>query len=89
MSKWISVEERLPKVNGHAVLGATCIGGTYTCIGAVRFTTEEGNRYKGTDNEGEPVWQLWTPHFSANGTTVIGPDDVTHWMPLPAPPEEQ
>ena len=86
-SQWIPVSERLPKINGHGVIGLVQIGKAKTIIGSVRLTTDMGDRYKGTANEGEPVWVLWCPHFRQNGLEVIGPNEITHWMPLPAPPE--
>lgn len=82
---WIDVHEKLPIVNGPPVIGIINIKGTQTAIGSLRFTTERGDCYKGTPNEGEPVWELWQP-YAEECTVVIGPHDVTHWMPLPKQP---
>ena len=78
---FISVYERLPEVNGHGVLGVCEISGEYTILGTVRLTTDHGNVYKGTANDGEPVWELWAPHFG--GVVLIGPDDISHWAEIP------
>ena len=83
--EWISVYDRLPKVNGPAVMGLDKFG---CLLGSVRFTTQCGNCYTGTDNEGEPVWLLWAPYAFLETTIVLEPDAITHWMPLPEPPKD-
>ena len=84
--EWISVLTRCPEVNGKPVLAYDERMGIE--IGIVRFTTECGDCYEGTDNAGEPVWELWSPYDRTTpGTTVIGPLEVSHWMQLPDPPK--
>ncbi len=78
-AKWIAQDR-----NGDIVVS------DHHVIGTVRFTTECGNCYEGTDNDGEPVWELWAPYYDVDtpgkATMVIEPDAITHWMPLPQPP---
>lgn len=75
MSKWISVEERLPERDGvYLVYAPTYSGGSSSgldCIGGVMFCRR---RYG---------------HWSIEVGYHKRPNCVTHWMPLPEPPEEE
>ena len=58
-------------------------------IGTVRLTTARGDQYKGTDWEGEPVWETWNWSSAANGAGhVLHPLDVAHWMEIPDGPAQ-
>ncbi len=84
--RWIPVSERLPTVNGPAVI---VYNAKLNCIlGVARFTTELGDVYEGTDNAGEPAWDLYSP-YSDQGSFPVNPNDVTHWQEQPQPPEQK
>lgn len=71
MSKWISVKERLPEVWQYVLLYIT--------------TDEESRMDIGVlDRENSGIWRrnTYEPVDS-----LYGGEEVTHWMPLPAPPE--
>ena len=72
-SKWISVEERLPR-------GAN---GIDFCVLVLVYTQEQCIT-AGWNNDG--TWHLinWDNDF----ITEHSADFVTHWMPLPEPPKE-
>ena len=75
---WISVKERLPKKSGiHLVHVAGSLGGYLTIAS---WTP----RYKGfeEDLEGKAIWFKYDSEY---GDYEI--PNVTHWMPLPEPPE--
>ncbi len=69
LSRWISVEERLPD---ERVKVLTCgddpVEGPFTLIGLR-----------------EPASIFGPAHWHLPGFSEFGP--VTHWMPLPSPPE--
>lgn len=88
-SLWVPVSERLPEIN-KAVLGLDKFG---VVIGTVRFTTDFGDVYKDTHNEGEPVWHLWNPYKSPEKIEdcLIEPDAIKAWLSLdalPRPPQD-
>ncbi len=74
MSDWVSVKDRLPKGTDSVLAWVEC--------GAVPVVA-----YRDADG----VWQVDIEHISWNGSGSIRDlddydDDVTHWMPLPEPP---
>lgn len=71
MDGWISVDDRLPKDNALMIISYT-------------FQTN-GNTYQGCASYlkvGE--FYQW---YSDDGQLVFERGDVTHWQPLPKPPE--
>ena len=77
MSKWISVEDRLPEVRFRWYLIATKDG--------------DGNKittlafFESRDIKGEHEDIMWLCH-NDKSSGYSEWDDVTHWMPLPEPP---
>ena len=73
VSGWISVKDRLPNCNGiYLVWRPHYYGGEI----------------------GEPVvcyfdgQNTWHDSYGVDFERILHPDDITHWMPLPEPPEE-
>ena len=80
-SKWISVEDRLPKNKGdYLVIKAS---GTYRWCEVLSFA-KDGRKVDKYDFERE--WEnVWYRYDSEWG--YVTTDSVTHWMPLPEPPK--
>ena len=72
--KWISVKERLPEEDIPVLVYGQILNDPPNIIGVMR-------RYNG-DQEWKYTWE-------AEGGFIYREDDVTHWMPLPAPPKEK
>lgn len=73
--EWISVNDRLPETNGNYIVTACdegCPYGEGIWYGTVVVCAEY---YKG-----DWVWYEGSQEYSLEGI-------VTHWMPLPEPPE--
>ena len=85
MANWISVKERLPEtgervlIRSHLAFNISNIWG-YTAISFRR--SEEEIEYLSQFNDDSFTCDCWDGQES-NGYTV------THWMPLPEPPEEE
>lgn len=72
MEEWISTKDKLPNCNGlYLVWRPHYFGGEI----------------------GEPVvcyfdgTNTWHDSYGVDFTRILNPDDVTHWMTLPEPPE--
>ena len=81
--EWIPVTERLPKVYDKDP------NWTVTVL----FRTIQGHIYSGYRNIGRPQKSFyddnWTPPYWLDESESLSfeEDEVTHWMPLPQPPE--
>lgn len=70
---WIPVTERLPNCNGcYLVWRPHFFGGE---IGMPSICYFDGSN-------------TWHDSYGVDFERILHPDDVTHWMPLPRPPEE-
>ena len=70
---WIPVTERLPNCNGcYLVWRPHFFGGE---IGMPSICYYDGSN-------------TWHDSYGVDFERILHPDDVTHWMPLPRPPEE-
>ena len=79
--KWIPVTERLPDKNGdYLAFKRNTYGGWCDVVGFAK----DGREVDDYDfvNEWENVWYDYDSEY---GYIVF--DSVTHWMPLPEPPE--
>lgn len=81
MPKWISVKERLPKEDGKYLVFKKYSYGTDICT--LRFA-KDGRKVDKYDfyREWKNVWYYYDSEW---GHITI--DSVTHWMPMPQPPE--
>lgn len=78
---WISVEDRLPDAAGYECL-----------VCAVNENYNQTHVFTAHTGYGEPGWWTGNVHYMSR---VTSPSDnrlhpalnVTHWMPLPTPPE--
>lgn len=70
---WISVNDRLPEING-----------TYL----VYAPTYSGGSSSGLDNICGVMFARWKKRWSIEVGYYERPNCVTHWMPLPEPPKE-
>lgn len=77
MSEWISVVDELPKLGayGTVVIGCSIIDGRNTFVDSVTYTA---NKYAATEKGRAPRFE-WMGR--------VCPWSITHWMPLPQPPE--
>ena len=75
MPQWISVEERLPERNGEYIVTACDEGEPYDEIIWNDTVVVCAEYYKGCW-----TWEENSTEYSLDGI-------VTHWMPLPEPPE--
>lgn len=81
VNQWISVEERLPDAAGYECL-----------VCAVNENYNQTHVFTAHTGYGEPGWWTGNVHYMSR---VTSPSDnrlhpalnVTHWMPLPTPPE--
>ena len=94
---WIPVTERLPENDVHVLLACKCGCGSYVCDGfhtekystPAQFYEEIDLDYNEDTDEyyfPEGWWEViknWDDY-----SCVAIEDKVTHWMPLPYPPEE-
>ena len=76
-SKWISVEDRLPKDIANKVI-VRCKNGY---IGLGHYEDFQGDKDWYNLESGKPFWE-----WDLDGCVSY---EVTHWMPLPQPPMEE
>ena len=95
---WIPVTERLPENGVHVLLSCKCGAGAYVCDGfhtekysmPAQFYADIDADYDEETDEyyfPEGWWEViknWDDYSS-----VAIEDTITHWMPLPEPPEEK
>ena len=77
---WISVKDRLPEKDRQYLV---CLNQTHLMVVSFAKKLEEVDRdvFKGRDEPGWFDWDTeWCGFYEITG--------VTHWMPLPEPPEE-
>lgn len=103
--EWISVEEVMPDSGEHCLLACkvTCYNGanyTYVCDGfhVDRWKEQEFNNGSGDQaieyNEDDDEYYLCEGWYEIiknwdEYNSVAIDDTVTHWMPLPPPPEKE
>lgn len=74
MSEWISVSDRLPELVDDSVLAYFS---EYDSIDMVHIEEYFGDITCGLDADGNQLYTKW--YISKN---------ITHWMPLPEPPNQ-
>jgi hypothetical protein len=78
MSDWISVEDRLPEKDERVLVW----------LPENEQTLDDGIfdiAYFEIKEDEEPVWRI----ENGPGIYSLSSNDVTHWMPLPGPPNEK
>ena len=91
--KWISVKERLPEGNGNFYGDDNSLEESEYVLVYGRYEECDGENYYGYGigmyirdhgNMNDSGWN----GFLANEEVELDYCDVTHWMPLPEPPQE-
>lgn len=77
---WIPVTERLPEPDEEVLLIANGQSGRMYYIGCLHHV-EAGKSWLTGITSKESDWNIW-------GWSYLKEPNVTHWMPLPEPPEE-
>ena len=82
-SVWISVEDRLPDAAGYECL-----------VCAVNENYNQTHIFTAHTGYGEPGWWTSNVHYMSRAKSPCDNSlhsalKVTHWMPLPEPPEEE
>lgn len=73
-NKWINVNDRTPEIEDNGVIVYFSETGSIETVNILDYFSPTTN---GVDEKGEQMYTTWA--------TSQG---VTHWMPLPAPPDE-
>ena len=76
MSEWISVKDKLPKADGVYIV----------YVQDENSPASEGVWYDNVVVVAEYAFGEWTWRENSNDFDIT--DIVTHWMPLPEPPED-
>lgn len=69
---WISVKDRLPNCNGYYLVFRPHYCSDHGAVTICYFGRTDA----------------WYDDDKANLEELLSPTDVTHWMPLPEPPED-
>lgn len=79
MSEWISVKDRLPEADGRYLVVTSVCGVPF------RDVANYTHKYAGFEEHlwGKAMWYDYDGEYGDFEKTGI-----THWMPLPEPPEE-
>ena len=86
--KWNNAEEKLPRVYKEQVEGG---GNVYYASDCVLTYGKSGYAISTYYKEpgGKPYWHSWDENFPYDEEGNLSADaSITHWMPLPNPPEE-
>ena len=101
--EWISVEDRLPEVGRNVLAYYINVLGKYRIVKgyyAAKYTIESVNDEWSSDEVNDEYCEERDQYYLQEGwyealdnweefsSIVISNGDVTHWMPLPAPPHE-
>ena len=81
MSEWISVKDRLPETDGMYLVSDVFYGRPHIKIAYYMHDLSENLQFKC-----EEIYGSGFVNGDNEGEWVE--PDVTHWMPLPEPPEE-
>lgn len=78
---WISVRDQLPAIDEDVLV---CAVNKTTGEQSILITSMEDTLYYGASNSVkiDPRWRSPYQYFSENNT-------ITHWMPLPQPPDKE
>ena len=77
MSEWINIKDKLPEKHQKVIIADVGHGEIYSVAGAIYIN----DGYFSVDDSG-----LEAKNFDG-GACIILDMDITHWMPLPKPPE--
>ena len=80
VQEWISVEDRLPSDEQDVLVIAHGWDGRLVYVGSHKRVEAQKSWLTGITNKSSE-WSLW-------GWSYLKEPMVTHWMPLPEPPEE-
>lgn len=78
VNRWISVEDALPEKDGEYLVFTE-----YEDVFKCTFDSNEENKWGFEQDYHDPDTLGWA------GTTWTAVETVTHWMPLPEPPEKE
>ena len=80
MSEWISVEDRLPKTGRWYLINSKCNSPHQPNVVTMAFFDNDDLA------SGDTVWLTHNDDYRSDNINSEW-DNVTHWMPLPEPPE--
>jgi Protein of unknown function (DUF551) len=86
MNEWINIKDKLP--NHHETILARTTKGFCVCV---FVDTNEMNKTLRANGYPEEQWNANTKPYSFCSQEIRGNvlNGVTHWMPLPSPPEDK